>query len=123
MHSISFFSGFELNSMNSIAITVGFSIVFGPKSYMLINLYKVGDSDEPGPVYDNGHVRHLRASIYHDDMGVFLSSYHMHDFEVKNTGFYEIRVQLLRADESGQPSEEILDELKTQFFVHVRDKK
>ncbi|ASN14929.1 hypothetical protein B7764_06915 [Pantoea ananatis] len=118
-----FLSGFDQDSVNTIAITVGYSVVFGPRSFILINIYKTGESDEPGDVTDGAHVENLRATIYKTRMGIFLSCFHMDDFEVKDTGFYEIRVQMIKADEHGTLTDEVFDELKTQFFVQVKDKK
>lgn len=118
-----FFSSFEKDTTNSFGITVGYSVLFGPKTYILINYYKLGESEEVTDISDNGHVENLRVSIYKNHMGIFLSCFHMHDFEVKNSGYYEIKVQLIIADEEGNPTSEVLDELRTQFFVQVRDKK
>lgn len=118
-----FFSAFEKDSTNSFAITVGYSVLLGPRNYILINYYKVGESDVVTDISDTGHVENLRGAIYQGHMGIFLSCFHMHDFDVKDTGYYEIRVQLISPDEDGNPTSETLDELRTQFFVQARDKK
>lgn len=118
-----FFSGFQKNSTNSFSITVGYSVLFSPRCYILINYYQVGDSEAVTDISDGGHYENLRASIFQNHMGIFLSCFHMHDFEVKSTGYYEIKVQLMAADEEGNPSSLVVDELRTQFFVQVRDDK
>jgi hypothetical protein len=117
-----FFTDLEKNSVNPLVVTVGYSVIFGRRSYILINVYKVGEDDDPGPVIKDGAVDTLRGAFFHNNMGIFLASFHMKDFEVKGTGFYEISVKLYEADENGEKTEKILDSINSQFYVQSKEK-
>ncbi|MXP53433.1 hypothetical protein FD737_10110 [Pantoea sp. Seng] len=117
-----FFTGLEQNTICSIVVTVGYSIIFGRRSYILINVYKSGENDEPGPIIENGRVETLKGGIFQNKLGIFLASFHMQDFEVKSSGYYEISVKLFEADEEGNKTDKVLDSYCTQFYVQTKVK-
>lgn len=115
-----FLTDLKLNETNPITITVGYSIVFGRRSYILINVYKAGSDDEPGPISENGRVDTLKGAVF-NGLGVFLASFHVKDLEVMSSGYYEISVKLFEADEEGRKTEKLLDSYGSQFYVQARE--
>lgn len=116
-----YFAGIEPNTIQSIVINVGYSISYTRRSYILVNVDKVGDPKDYGNIIENGHSETLRAGFFDGSMGVFVNSFFMHDIMVKDSGFYEIQVQIFEADELGKKTDTVIHSLTSQFWVKVKE--
>lgn len=97
-----FITGLRANTTQKIIITAGYSVNFADNVYLVVDAYKSGANHGPTPIQENGKANNLKVGVFHNQMGIFLTSFELNDFEVKGTGFYTVDFQLFKADDSGK---------------------
>lgn len=116
-----FFTHFKPNEKQSIVITAGYTIDYEKSCFLLVNVDMVGYEKNYEDIVEDGRAETLRHGVFNGNMGVMATSFFMHDFLVKTTGFYEIEVKIHDVDEFGNKSDVVIDTHTSQFWVQVKE--
>ena len=116
-----FLTDFEPNSLQAIVVTIGFSIDYRNRAYLLVDVAKSGEPRNYDDIAENGRVETLKGGFFGNDLGIFLSSFFIQDLKVERSGYYEIEVTLFETDNHGNKTDVILDRYTSEFFIRVRE--
>lgn len=113
-----------IGSKNTVVVNVGMMIAAYLNEPITIRA-EVYPIDKPQqqdePIKDDGKFEHIQTIMLNPNQGIFLSSLHVENVLFSEPGVYEIRIKLLKIEDSDQENEILLDELKSSFYVLTRD--
>lgn len=116
-----YLTGIEPNSAQTVVVTIGFSIDYRHRAYLLVDVAKVGEQRNYDNIAESGRVETLKAAFFGNDLGIFLSSFFIQDLKIEHSGYYEIEVKLFEADNHGDKTDVVLDSYTSEFFVEVKE--
>ncbi|MBU9832509.1 hypothetical protein J1779_21535 [Rahnella sp. FC061912-K] len=115
-----FLTGFEPDSVQPVVITVGYTIDFNGRNFILVCVDKTGEEKDRDNITLEGRSETLKGGFFNNNTGVFLSSFFLRDLKVTTSGYYEIEVTLYEADENGGKSDVIINRHTSEFWVQVK---
>lgn len=106
---------------NIVVVTIGMMIALNEEVSIRAYINPKGKLDENETLRYDGKFVHLQTHVLSLEQAIFLSSMYIEDVVFENSGEYEITAMLLKNENLDTENEVVIDELKSSFYVLIKE--